>query len=404
MDAFAVEDGDNDNYPCAYEDIVCVQQKDKYLLTKLQQDPQYKIETRKFSDQSYDLITKHGKICVPTKLQRKTAQWYHEHLCHPGETRMELTLRQHYDWKGLITTVKQVGRACTTCQRRKKGKKIKYSKIPPKDPEVIPWHTLCIDLVGPYSFGDKEKGTFVSLHCLTMIDPATGWFEIVEISTKRADYIANYLEINWLSRYPRPTEIIMDRGREFAAEVTAELRDDYGITKKLITTRNPQANAIVERVHQTVHNMIRTCDITDNRDLDPDFGFDGILAAVRAAVNRTVHSTFRATPTQLVFGRDALLNVSFEADWHYIKERKQKRILQNNKRENQSRIDYTYSIGDRVMVKNDPNRKHGEDEYIGPFTVVQVNDNGTLRLRKTANNGGAVEQTWNVRNITPCLT
>ena len=196
----------------------------------------------------------------------------------------------------------------------------------------------------------------------------------------------------------------MDRGREFAAEVTAELRDDYGITKKLITTRNPQANAIVERVHQTVHNMIRTCDITDNRDLDPDFGFDGILAAVRAAVNRTVHSTFRATPTQLVFGRDALLNVSFEADWHYIKERKQKRILQNNKRENQSRIDYTYSIGDRVMVKNDPNRKHGEDEYIGPFTIVQVNDNGTLRLRKTANHGGAVEQTWNVRNITPCLT
>jgi hypothetical protein len=43
-----------------------------------------------------------------------------------------------------------------------------------------------------------------------MIDPATGWFEIVEVPTKQADYIANLLEFNWLSRYPWPTEIRMN--------------------------------------------------------------------------------------------------------------------------------------------------------------------------------------------------
>jgi hypothetical protein len=31
--------------------------------------------------------------------------------------------------------------------------------------------------------------------------------------------------------------------------------DDYGVKKKPITTRNPQANAIVERVHQTIGNI-----------------------------------------------------------------------------------------------------------------------------------------------------
>ena len=40
-----------------------------------------------------------------------------------------------------------------------------------------------------------------------------------------------------------------------------------------------------------------------------------------------MHTTNRATPTQLVFDRDAMLNISFEADWQCIKERKQHRVL-----------------------------------------------------------------------------
>ena len=44
-----------------------------------------------------------------------------------------------------------------------------------------------------------------------MIDPATGWFEIVDIPTKRADYVADILEFTWLTRYPWPTEVRMDR-------------------------------------------------------------------------------------------------------------------------------------------------------------------------------------------------
>jgi len=113
-----------------------------------------------------------------------------------------------------------------------------------------------------------------------MIDPATGWFEIVEIMHKRADYIANHLEMAWLSRYPWPTEIVMDRGSEFQREVREMLHDKYGIKRKVITSRNPQANSMVERCHQTLANIIRVLGIRDRRDLDDDFGWDGILSAV----------------------------------------------------------------------------------------------------------------------------
>ena len=60
-----------------------------------------------------------------------------------------------------------------------------------------------------------------------MIDPATGWFEVEEISDKKADEIANVLEMTWLTRCPSPTEAVMDRGKEFTKEVRDMLRDEY---------------------------------------------------------------------------------------------------------------------------------------------------------------------------------
>ena len=193
----------------------------------------------------------------------------------------------------------------------------------------------------------------------------------------------------------------MDKGKEFAAEVATALEQEYGVTRKIIATRNPQANSTIERIHQAVGDMMRTRDIRGKNNLDADFKWQGVLSAVRQAVRSIVHTTTRATPTQLVFGRDALLNISFEADWQYIKERKQHRILQNNKRENAKRRDHTYSPGDEVMVRSDPSRKLEGVRFNGPYTVTQVYDNGTVQLSK-ATNSGAVLQTWNIRNVKPC--
>ena len=65
-----------------------------------------------------------------------------------------------------------------------------------------------------------------------MIDPATGWFEIIETPDKRADTIANLFEQTWLNRYPWPQEVVLDRGKEFMGEVITLLRDEYGIKSK----------------------------------------------------------------------------------------------------------------------------------------------------------------------------
>ena len=94
--------------------------------------------------------------------------------------------------------------------------------------------------------------------------------------------------------------------------------------------------------------------------------------------------------------------MSFLADWQCIKERKQNltSVVQNNKRENKTRIDHTYKVGDQVMIEADPSRKLEGARFVGPYTVSRVYDNGTAKLTK-ATTGGAVSQTWNIRNLRP---
>lgn len=384
----------DDAYPLRMHLIAAEQRKEKALQAALNKpNSKYTRTEVRGGKQRFDIIETNGKIVVPKSLRKRIMNWYHEHLMHPGITRMIKTIRQHFTWPGLNDEVEKLCKTCKTCQLTKKTKK-KYGHLPPKEAEVIPWDTLCIDLVGPYTVKEKGKEKWL-LHCLTMIDPATGWFEIVEIPGKRADDVANCLERAWFSRYPWPKHVIHDRGREFMAEVHEMLRHDYGCTINLITTRNPQANAIVERVHQTIGNMIRTW-FVDDPDLDSNDPYSGLLAAVGFATRATVHTTLNATPSQLVFGRDAMLNAEFNADWELIRLRKQQRINQNNVTENAKRIPYTYNIGDKIMIKEDPNRKYGTNAYSGPYRVTSVRNNGTLRYQK-----GNIYDTINIRNVTP---
>jgi hypothetical protein len=43
---------------------------------------------------------------------------------------------------------------------------------------------LCVDLIGPYTLKGKD-GTIIDLMALTMIDPASSWFEVVELPLVR---------------------------------------------------------------------------------------------------------------------------------------------------------------------------------------------------------------------------
>jgi hypothetical protein len=49
---------------------------------------------------------------------------------------------------------------------------------------MTPWRTLCVNLVGPYTLKGKD-GSVIDFMALTMIDPPSSWFEIVELPLVR---------------------------------------------------------------------------------------------------------------------------------------------------------------------------------------------------------------------------
>ena len=189
-----------------------------------------------------------------------------------------------------------------------------------------------------------------------MIDPSTNWFEIKEIKMKRADVIANIVENTWLTRYPWPIKVLTDRGTKFLTEFTQIIKDEHGNEKKLISTRDPQANYTLEHIHQTVGNMICTYEVHNNQ-LDEDNPWSGILAAISFATRATIHTALQQPPCQLVFGRDAILNISHQANWKVINDRKRKLIEKNNLKENRKRKNHVYHVNDHCLIKQDWSKK-----------------------------------------------
>jgi len=186
-----------------------------------------------------------------------------------------------------------------------------YGHLPPKTiEEEVPWHTLYIDLIGPYTITDRA-GLDYTLWAMTFIDPATGWFEVVETHTKTAEHIGKLLDRVWLCRYLRPIRCIYDNRKEFLGADFQEMLASYNIKGIPTTIKNPQAN-LVERVHQTLGNMIRLNDL-ENKKLDPKDPFTDILYTCMWVIRSTVHATLKATPGQLVFGRDMIFDLSFKA-------------------------------------------------------------------------------------------
>lgn len=99
---------------------------------------------------------------------------------------------------------------------------------------------------------------------------------------------------------------------------------------------------------------------------------------------------------QMVYGRDAILNIKHSVDWKRVKERKQQIIHKNNSRENKHRAKHVYAIGQKILILTNRNKSKFDPEYEGPYEVTKVNNNGTVKYTN-----GTITDVINIRNIHP---
>jgi hypothetical protein len=405
-------------FPLTVNEIAESQQSDT-ALKKLAKQEKYTYELV----ENTKLLCKEGKMVIPKNLQHRAISWYHHYLQHPGSTRLEETIRASMYWRGMRPTIRKYVKKCETCQVNKRRKQ-KFGKLPPKLAVTTPWESLCVDLIGPYTLKGKDK-TQLDFMCLTMIDPATSWFEIVELpvlepvssdapDTKRgrkrkrehdkpkeayfdksSAMISSLVNKTWFCRYPRCQNIIYDNGSEFKLHFQA-LCDTYGIKRKPTSVKNPQANAILERVHQTIMGMARTAELDMAESVTPR-DVEDFLSSASWAVRSTYHTVLKASPGAAIFGRDMMFDIPFLADWNKIGDYRQRQTDRNTARENKSRIDHDYKVGEKVLIRKDGILRKTESRYErNPWTITQVHTNGTIRAQR-----GTKSERFNIRRVTP---
>ncbi|OWZ13255.1 Pol Polyprotein [Phytophthora megakarya] len=141
-----------------------------------------------------------------------------------------------------------------------------------------------------------------------MIDTTTRLVEmqtVADASSNEAAYIFDRL---WLCRYPHPDRVIYDQGTEFKKEFF-ELLESYGIAAVSTTTRNPQTNGIIERLHRVIGDKMRTQQIVTQDD------WENFLHNATFALRASVHSMLGVSPVQATFGRDMIFGVEHSTDW-----------------------------------------------------------------------------------------
>jgi hypothetical protein len=124
-------------------------------------------------------VYKDGRLVIPKPLQVRAVKWYHHCLQHPRHTRLKETMNAAMYWKGMHTTIWSITRSCRTCQINKR-QSLKYRHLSPKTIISNPWECLCVNLIGPYTLKGKDN-LQIDYMALTKINPASSWFDIVEL-------------------------------------------------------------------------------------------------------------------------------------------------------------------------------------------------------------------------------
>ena len=154
------------------------------------------------------------------------------------------------------------------------------------------------------------------------------------------------------------------------------------------------SNAILERIHQVIVNLVRTFNIQQTY-VEKHYPWTIILAAAEFSVFSSTSRPKGCSLGQLIFGRDMILPIKHRVDWELIRQLKQTQINRDNACKNKHRVDYEYRVGDKVMLANHTAYKH-ETPYKVPFVVTHFFTNGTVMLQY-----GPTKIRYNIHRIKP---
>ena len=209
-------------------------------------DPRYRqcYNNRENLSVYQDFLVKGQCIFIPQSLQQRILTIVHSQ--HQGINKTKALLREKVWWPSINADVEQLIKHCHACQVTASSN----SKCAPITMSEIPsqvWHTLAVDIQGPYPTGE---------YILVLIDYRSRYPVIALLKTVTTKTILNSL-LKTFSLFGFPSCITSDNRPQFTSvDFTAVLKK-HDISHRRVTPYWPAANGEVERMNCTLKKAIQ---------------------------------------------------------------------------------------------------------------------------------------------------
>ena len=192
-----------------------------------------------------------------------------------------------------------------------------------------------------------------------------------------------------LSHYPHPLHVVHDQGPEFLGHEFQMLLCHAGIQSIPTTARNPQANSIVEVMHQSIGQVL--CTIIH---LHSPKSWPQAETLAQTACATSMHASHCAahqslcnhSPGAIAFRWDMSLDIPLLANILTLQAHCQTLVDRHLLQNNASHISHDYVISEQVLKKNVLSLSDKlQQSFVGPFLITQVHMNGTCTIHLSHN-------------------
>lgn len=190
------------------------------------------------------LLFKGHKLIIPRSMRRDMLNIIHS--SHLGISKCKSRAREIIHWPGMSSDIEDFVSKCSTCainQRQNSKEPLLETETPSR-----PWSIVSSDIL-----------EFKGKNYLLTVDHYSKWPELACLDNMTSSCSVNHLKSQF-ARFGIPDKVITDNGSQFACANFNDFAIQYGFCHVTTSPHFPQANGQVERMVQTVKNMLKKAD------------------------------------------------------------------------------------------------------------------------------------------------
>jgi hypothetical protein len=236
-------------------------------------------------------------LCVPREdnIKRVILAEAHQSLytVHPGSTKMNRDLREHYWWNGMKREVAQFVERCLTCQRIKAEHQKPAGMLKPLTIPEWKWEHIAMDFVT--SLPKTVTGLDAVWVVVDRLTKSTHFLPIkttYDMSCLAKEYVSEIVRLDGV-----PVSIISDRDPRFTSRFWQSLQAAMRTKLNFSTAFHPQTDGQSERTIQTLEDMLRAC------VLDFKGSWSQYIPLIEFAYNNSYQASIKMAPYEALYGR-----------------------------------------------------------------------------------------------------